>query len=62
MKREDDMVFVFFKSSPGNKYEWYNVTLDHKTSQFFDIEIYTSSKSWIKSVWKSFPLVYGLLG
>ncbi len=45
MKCEDDMV-VFFKSSPGNKYEWYSgidsinysteaiqyVTLDHKTS------------------------------
>ncbi len=24
-----------------------NVTMDHKTSQFFEIEIYTSSESWI---------------
>ncbi len=42
MEREDDMVFVFFKSSPGNKYEWYNVTLE--------IEIYTSSESWINKI------------
>ncbi len=37
------------------------VILDHKTSQkgkFFEIEIYTSSESWINS----FPLMYGLLG
>ncbi len=36
------------------------VTLEHKTSHkgpFFEIEIYTSSESWINS----FPLMYGLL-
>ncbi len=40
MKREEDMVFVFFKSSPGDKYELYNVILDHKISlkcQFFEM-------------------------
>ncbi len=40
MKREDDMFFVFFKSSPGNKYEWYNVTLEHKIGQFVMTEHY----------------------
>ncbi len=42
-----------------NKMRWY-VTLEHKTShkgQFFKIEIYVSSESWINS----FPLMYGLL-
>ncbi len=36
------------------------VTLDHKTShklKIVEIEIYTSSESWINS----FPLMYGLL-
>ncbi len=37
------------------------VTLDHKTShkcQFFEIEIYTSSESWINKL----SIDYGLLG
>ncbi len=39
---------------------WTIVTLEHKTShkgQFFEIEMYASSESWINS----FPLMYGLL-
>ncbi len=40
-------------------YTLLNVTLDHISSnkdQFSEIEIHTSSESWI-----SFPLIYGLL-
>ncbi len=39
---------------------WSYVTLEHKTShkgQFFKIEMYASSESWINS----FALMYGLL-
>ncbi len=27
------------------------VTLEHKTSQFLEIEIYTSTKSWKSGIW-----------